>query len=286
MPDNLFTYESVGVQSKNVLTRKANPEMVCQSRGRRICMKAIYKITNKLNNKCYIGQSNDPMRRWKDHKCQSNKGDDIGKSAIHDAIRKEGVENFLFEIIGWFEDYNNKEKEYIQLYNSLVPNGYNITPGGEEPPHKYGEEHHNSVYSQELVDKIIDDLLSRKFTQKEIEKKYGVNQQLITSINRGVTHRRAGIEYPIIKTSKYHCDDKIFEQICYLLRETQCTCSEIGQYFGFSTSTIKAINSGRNHYNENIKYPIRNFRGKAGSQSVEAILAKRSTETIDTSPEM
>lgn len=249
-------------------------------------MKAIYKITNKINNKCYIGQSNNPTHRWIKHQYDTKNNVDIGKSAIHDAMRKYGIENFDFTIIGWFKDYNEKEKYYIKINNSLVPNGYNILEGGNEPPHKYGEEHHNSTYSQELVDKIIDDLLSREFTQKEIEKKYQVNQQLITSINRGITHRRPGIEYPIIKTSKYHCDDNTFEQICYLLKNSVCTCAEIGQYFGFSGSTIKAINSGRNHFDKNIKYPIRNFRGKANFQSVEAILAKRSTEIIDTSLEM
>lgn len=249
-------------------------------------MKAIYKITNKLNNKCYIGQSNNPVRRWNKHKNCINNNDDVSKSAIHDAIRKYGVENFDFTIIGWFDDYNNKEKYYIKYYNSLVPNGYNITEGGEEPPHKYGEEHHNSKFSQQLIDNIIDDLISHKYTQKEIEIKYNVNQQLITSINRGVTHRRPNLEYPIIKTSKYHCDDITFEKIVYLLKNSKCTCAEIGAYFGFSTSTIKAINSGRNHYQSDIQYPIRNFRGIAGSQSVETILAKRSTETIDTSLEM
>ncbi len=249
-------------------------------------MKAIYKITNKLNNKCYIGQSNNPMERWKQHKWRALNEINKDRSAIHDALREVGIENFDFSIIGWFEDYNEKEKYYIQFYHSLIPNGYNIMEGGEEPPHKYGEEHHNSTYPQELIDKIIDDLLSHNFTQKEIENKYKVNQQLITSINRGITHRRIGIEYPIIKTSKYNCDDETFEKICYLLKNSLCTCAEIGRYFGFSGSTIKAINSGRNHHTEGIKYPIRNFRGKANSQSVEAILAKRSTETIHTSLEM
>lgn len=242
--------------------------------------KAIYKITNTITNKMYVGQSNNPTERWRQHKLRANAGEDKGKSAIHDAMRTYGNENFTFEIIGWFEDYNEKEKYYIQYYNTLLPNGYNIQPGGKEPPHKYGEEHHNSVYSQELIDKIIDDLLSKKYTQKEIEEKYNANQVLITSINRGVTHRRKGVEYPIIKTSKYHCDDKQFDSIVYLLKNSVCTCAEIAQYFGFSTSTIKAINAGRNHYDENISYPIRNFRGKSNSQSVEAILAKRSTKTI------
>ena len=249
-------------------------------------MKAIYKITNKLNNKCYIGQSNNPIKRWNTHKNRAINKEDIGKSAIHDALREVGIENFDFTILGWFKDYNEKERYYIEFYNSLVPNGYNIMPGGEEPPHKYGEEHHNSIYKQEIIDKIIDDLLSHKYTQKEIEQKYNVSQQLVTSINRGVTHRRKGIEYPIIKTSKYHCTNDQFNQIYYLLKYSTCTCAEIGKYFGFSASTIKAINSGRNHYDPNVKYPIRNFRGKANSQSVEAILAKRSTETIDTSLEM
>lgn len=248
--------------------------------------KAIYVITNSVNNKVYVGQTNNPTERWKKHRWLAHGAEDVGKSAIHDAMRAIGVDNFTFTILGWYDDYNQKEKDYIVKYNSLVPNGYNLVPGGEEPPHKYGEEHHNSIYPQKIVDNIIDDLLSRKYTQAEICKKYNVPQQLLTSINRGVTHRRPELEYPIIKTSNYHCKDDDFEKICYLLKNSECTCAEIGQYFGFSASTIKAINSGRNHYDKNKTYPIRSFRGKSGSQSVEAILAKRSTETIDTSLEM
>ena len=234
----------------------------------------------------YIGQSIDPTQRWKAHKSHARTGYGIGQYPLYDAIRTYGEENFEFQIIGWFDDYNEKEKYYIKYYNTLVPDGYNLMEGGEEPPHRYGEEHPNSVYSQELIDNIIDDLLSHKYTQKEIQKKYNVKQQLITSINRGVTHRRSGLEYPIIKTSKYHIDDNTFEEIVYLLKYSTCTCAEIALYYGFDTSAIKAINTGRNHHKDNINYPIRNFRGKSNSQSVETILAKRSTETIDTSSEM
>lgn len=248
--------------------------------------KAIYKITNDINSKVYIGQSNNPNNRWNCHKSDTINNVDVGKSAIHDAMRALGIEHFRLTVIGWFEDYNEKERYYIQIYNSLVPNGYNLEPGGEEPPHKYGEEHHNSSYSNEVVNQIIDALLSHQYTQKQIADKYHVSQQLVTSINRGATHRRSNLQYPIIKTSKYHCDPQTVEAIQYLLANSTCTCAEIGAYFGFDTSAIKAINTGRNHYNKNINYPIRNFRGKANSQSVEAILAKRSTETIDTSLEM
>ena len=247
--------------------------------------KAIYKITNKLNNKIYIGQSKDPIRRWKEHKWDAFNPNCKEKSAIHDALKTVGIENFDFTIIGWFEDYNEKEKYYIQLYNSLAPNGYNLQLGGEEPPHYYGEQHHNSKYSDELCDNIIKDLQSHKYTQKQICEKYQVPQGLITSINRGITHRKKNINYPIIKTSLYHIDKKNLEDIYYLLTNSLCTCEEIGRYYGCTANAIKAINSGRNHHQDNIQYPIRNFRGKANSQSVEAILAKRSTETIDTSLE-
>lgn len=248
--------------------------------------KAIYKITNNFNNKCYIGQSNQPQQRWNHHKSNAINGHGIGKYPLYDAMRKYGVENFCMTIIGWFEDYNEKEKEYIVLYDSLIPHGYNIMQGGEEPPVKYGENHPLSAYSQKIIDNIIDDLLSHQYTQKEIQDKYNVPQNLVTSINRGITHRRDGICYPIIKTSNYHIDEETFEKIVFLLKNSECTCSEIGKYFGIDTSAVKAINAGRNHFSKEIKYPIRNFRGKANSQSVETIIAKMSTPTIDTLVEM
>lgn len=246
--------------------------------------KAIYKITNITNNKCYIGQSSDPQRRWKKHLYLSkSKGK---KSLIQEKIKEIGKENFIFEILGWFEDYNEKEKYYIKYYNSYYPNGYNLTYGGEEPPILTGEKNPNSKYSEELCNKIILDLQSKKYTLKQIQEKYDVNEQLVSSINRGATHRRKGISYPIVSNSLYHLSEDEFWDIVYLLKYSTCTCNEIGAYFGKTGNAIKAINSGKNHYNEKIKYPIRNFRGKANSQSVETILAKRSTKTIDTFLEM
>lgn len=89
--------------------------------------KAIYKIENKINHKIYIGQSIAPERRWKEH-CRRN---EKYKSLIGDAIRKYGAENFEFEILGWYEDYNDKEKQFIAEYRCLAPYGYNIALDGE-----------------------------------------------------------------------------------------------------------------------------------------------------------
>jgi group I intron endonuclease len=96
-------------------------------------MAYIYRILNKITKKCYIGESKskDVNWRWREHKrkIEINKG----CPALRDAVKKYGIEYFEFSvIIICFDDERFKyEKEYIKKYNSVVPNGYNITNGGE-----------------------------------------------------------------------------------------------------------------------------------------------------------
>jgi group I intron endonuclease len=93
----------------------------------------IYKITNLVSKKCYIGETiQDIKKRWRDHLSAIKR--DGGCKALKSAIEKYGLENFKFEvlIICFDEDRLIYEKEYIKKYNSLVPNGYNILEGGQE----------------------------------------------------------------------------------------------------------------------------------------------------------
>jgi group I intron endonuclease len=92
----------------------------------------IYKIENTINNKIYIGCTiqDDVKKRWSLHKRLAKK--DKGCTALKSAFKKYGVDNFKFEIIiiCFNEDCFKFEKEYIKKYNTLVPNGYNISEGG------------------------------------------------------------------------------------------------------------------------------------------------------------
>jgi group I intron endonuclease len=88
----------------------------------------IYKITNKINNKCYIGQTvNTIESRWKRH--QQDALSNRINTHFASAIRKYSPENFTLELIDTAEnqgELNQKEHDWIIYYNS-IENGYNET---------------------------------------------------------------------------------------------------------------------------------------------------------------
>lgn len=96
----------------------------------------IYKITNLINYKSYIGQSVDINYRFNNHKSESfNPKSNAYNTAIHRAIRKYGIESFSFEIIEECSPELLSEREiyWIDYYNSYG-DGYNLTKGGEGVP--------------------------------------------------------------------------------------------------------------------------------------------------------
>ena len=85
----------------------------------------IYKITNQINNKCYIGQSIQIEKRWYQHKWLA-KQNIYPEKALYLAFNKYGIENFTFEIIEICEKekLNEREQYWINYYDSYN-NGYN-----------------------------------------------------------------------------------------------------------------------------------------------------------------
>lgn len=90
---------------------------------------SIYRITNLVNSKVYIGQTIDLVKRKQMHFNGHNKS----CPAIHAAVKKYGKENFIFEILFSnipFELLDEYEIVEIRKHDSVVPNGYNMNLGG------------------------------------------------------------------------------------------------------------------------------------------------------------
>lgn len=108
-------------------TEQAQPSEQPQPAGQ---MGVIYKITNTLNGKSYIGKTRQGLgRRITQHKYDSKRGS-LGIGA---AIRKYGWENFTVEVLEEcpIELLNEREIFWIAELNSKAPNGYNLTDGGD-----------------------------------------------------------------------------------------------------------------------------------------------------------
>lgn len=216
-----------------------------------INLKYIYKIVNNVNGKIYIGQSKNPERRFLQH-ANPNKDN----SLLTVAINKYGISNFSLEILGYYEDYNEKEKYFIKFFNSLVPNGYNILPGGEKPPVRLGENNSNASISDEVAKLIQQDLLDYSILRKDIAKKYNVGTDLIRHINNGTCRRNEEYTYPLRPQEK-ELNKQRAAQIINLLQNTNLSQKEIADKIGWSRSAVTMINIGANHRQPNIEYPIR-----------------------------
>ena len=97
-----------------------------------------YKITNKINNKIYIGITNNPKRRWTDHiKYKGKHGE--GHKPLYRAINKYSAINFKMDILSTKTSWNEiclEEIKYIKQYESFWTSGkgYNLTTGGQGAP--------------------------------------------------------------------------------------------------------------------------------------------------------
>lgn len=89
----------------------------------------LYKITNVVDGKAYVGTTDNIKRRWGQHKLPSSRC-----LYVRNAIQKHGVNNFTFETLEVCvskESASNFEIAAIKGFNTRAPNGYNLSEGGE-----------------------------------------------------------------------------------------------------------------------------------------------------------
>lgn len=107
----------------------------------------IYKTTNLVNGKIYIGQDSYDNISY------------LGSGVrLHDAIKKYGKDNFVKEILERCtkELLNDREQYWIAFYNSIDPEiGYNLTPGGEGNQCKSWKEYLSDLQLQKRRDRLI-----------------------------------------------------------------------------------------------------------------------------------
>lgn len=185
----------------------------------KIC--GIYKITNKINQKCYIGQSVDIYNRWK--KEISNSAE---KYSIQYALQKYGIENFTFEILEtcFPEQLNDREQYWINHYNSYN-NGYNETLGGD------GVQKYNYL-------EIVQDWHSG-LTCKALAEKYQCDDGVITKALRSY-----GITEEIIR-QRSNCNSTIpitlIEINNHKRLKTFSSCYEAARFLDIPISQVNSI---------------------------------------------
>lgn len=137
-------------------------------------MVGIYKITNKLNGKCYIGQSIDIKIRWMQHIHEGINNTKKGK--LYPEIYKYGIDNFSFEVLEECElnqvILDERERYWIEHYNSYN-DGYNSTKGGQ------GED--SWIFDPNLIRSLWDE----GYTSGEIKKIVGCSKSTVNNRLRG-----------------------------------------------------------------------------------------------------
>ena len=213
----------------------------------------IYKFTNQLNNKIYIGQTTTSMEdRLKKH---LNQLDD--NTYFHRAIQKYGIENFSLEIVDDnipLNELDDREKYWIKITDAYYTSGkgYNLTKGG-----RWGTSSQLICGSaEEDIKNLIKD---SELTFKQIGDMYGVSLSCISDINRGKTFFEESIEYPIRPTpQKTLLNSTIVDSIITMLQDNKQSIEDIALTLNISSFTVGEINRGKNSWcPKGLKYPIR-----------------------------
>lgn len=108
-------------------------------------------------------------------------------------MKKYGLSNFTFKVIEEClpDQLDEKEKYYIQYFNSIAPNGYNLSEGGQ------GSKGFGKKLDQDTVNLIKVQLKNTLKTQREIAKDFNLSQKTVSDINLGEIWYDDNEKYPL-----------------------------------------------------------------------------------------
>lgn len=168
----------------------------------------IYKSTNKITGKIYIGQTTKSLeQRIKGHLNESK----IDKNRpFLSSINKYGIDNFTFEEIDFtnnLDDLNDKEIYWIDFYQSISPNGYNVTGGGQgkkmkpteelskiiseglKNSEKWQETKNSEEYKKTIEKNFFGWNKGKKFTQEHKKKIWKKNKERVLEFNKSTSKK-------------------------------------------------------------------------------------------------
>lgn len=118
----------------------------------------VYKVTDMVNGKIYVGRTKNFKERVRYHQTRYDNKKEYNKP-LYKAMREHGVENFRFEIIksGLTDSESNKlESEMIKELHSLISeNGYNVSPG-DNFYRVRGSDVNTNILSEKEAQDIVD----------------------------------------------------------------------------------------------------------------------------------
>lgn len=161
----------------------------------------IYKITNLINNKVYIGQTKQSLQeRWYKH-CQKHCDKHHFHMPIKQAIFKYGKEHFTIELLEECDVclLNERECYWIQFYDSYT-NGYNCTKGGQDCATR------PTALSKEQEQELIK-LKQSGLSSSQLARKYNIDKTTVSNI-----FKRHGLKMPHNKNLKEQINIKEFIQ--------------------------------------------------------------------------
>lgn len=182
----------------------------------------IYKHTNNINGKCYVGQTTykNPNDRWRNGKGYGT------QTKFYNAIKKYGWDNFTHEILCECseEEADELERYYIALFN-CIDHGYNSTTGGNLKKH----------VCRESVEKRIQKVKGRHLSPKSEFKKGNVpwNTGLKMSDEYKLKLSKVHFEKdrarwkPVVATDLVTNETYEYECIAICARELNCDASTI-----------------------------------------------------------
>jgi group I intron endonuclease len=233
----------------------------------------IYKITNKIDGKIYIGQTIRKIKeRWENHKTVSKylRRD----TYLYRAIRKYGPENFTIEEIDGansMSELNYKEWLLIHKFNSLAPNGYNLREGGgnskrsKETIAKVISSRYKNVGGSGVVGVVCLETKCVYDSLKEASVSTGICKSNISSVLRGISDKAEGYAFRYI-------DQKLNNKYELKRKKRHLKVKSIAKELGH---VIKCVNNG-NIYNS-IQEAARDLELSAGN--IHQILKNKRKQT-------